>query len=92
MAAGFRACKSSTKHYRNMFRWTSPGSFLGLRNGMNLAPMANAMAGPNMNPLASIPEESQQKSEQTLELAPLGNSHRTEQDSCHIQIKRVQYR
>lgn len=41
----------------NFFKGTSPGSFLGLRKGMNLAPMANAIAGPNINPLASIPEE-----------------------------------
>jgi hypothetical protein len=48
--------------YRNEFRiktkhvqGISPGSFLGLRRGMNLAPIANAIAGPNMKPLASIP-------------------------------------
>lgn len=33
-----------------------PGNFLGLRKGTNFAPIANAIAGPNMNPLASTPE------------------------------------
>jgi len=32
-----------------------PGSFRGLRKGTNFAPMPNAIEGPNMNPLASIP-------------------------------------
>ena len=32
-----------------------PGSFPGFLNGTNFAPMARAMGGPNMNPLASIP-------------------------------------
>lgn len=43
--------KSKQKHVEGV----SPGSFLGLRKGMNLAPIANATAGPNMKPLASIP-------------------------------------
>ena len=34
---------------------TIPGNFLGLRRGTNFAPIANAIAGPNINPLASTP-------------------------------------
>lgn len=36
-------------------RMAVPGNFLGLRKGINFAPIANAIGGPNMNPLASIP-------------------------------------
>lgn len=36
-----------------------PGSFPGLRNGTNFAPIAKAIDGPNMNPLASIPTKKQ---------------------------------
>jgi len=36
-------------------RFFLPGSFLGLRIGTNLAPMASAIGGPNMNPRDSIP-------------------------------------
>lgn len=32
-----------------------PGSFLGFLKGTNFAPIANAMGGPKMKPLASIP-------------------------------------
>ena len=32
-----------------------PGNFPGLRKGTNLAPIANAIEGPNINPLASTP-------------------------------------
>lgn len=32
-----------------------PGNFLGFLKGTNLAPIANAMGGPNIKPRASIP-------------------------------------
>lgn len=32
-----------------------PGNLLGLRRGTNLAPIANAIEGPNRKPLASTP-------------------------------------
>jgi hypothetical protein len=32
-----------------------PGSFLGFLMGTNLAPIANAIGGPKMKPLASTP-------------------------------------
>lgn len=34
---------------------SSPGNFLGFLNGTNFAPMAKAIGGPNIKPLASIP-------------------------------------
>jgi hypothetical protein len=39
------------KHPTNL-----PGNFLGFLIGTNFAPMANAMGGPKMNPLASTPD------------------------------------
>jgi hypothetical protein len=33
-----------------------PGNFFGFLIGTNFAPMANAMGGPKMNPLASTPD------------------------------------
>jgi len=33
-----------------------PGNFPGLHNGTNFAPIAKAIEGPNMNPLASTPK------------------------------------
>lgn len=33
-----------------------PGNFFGFLRGTNLAPIANAMGGPNIKPRASIPE------------------------------------
>ena len=38
-----------------MNRNVVPGSLRGLRKGTNFAPMPNATAEPNTNPLASIP-------------------------------------
>jgi hypothetical protein len=35
-----------------------PGNFRGFLKGINLAPMARAMGGPKINPLASIPRTS----------------------------------
>jgi len=32
-----------------------PGNFFGFLNGTNFAPIANAMGGPKIKPLASIP-------------------------------------
>lgn len=32
-----------------------PGNFLGFLSGTNFAPIANAIGGPNMKPLASTP-------------------------------------
>jgi hypothetical protein len=34
-----------------------PGNFLGFLKGTNFAPIAKAIAGPNMNPLASTPTQ-----------------------------------
>jgi len=34
-----------------------PGNFLGFRKGTNFAPIAKAIGGPNMNPLASTPKQ-----------------------------------
>lgn len=33
-----------------------PGNFFGFLRGINLAPIANAMGGPNIKPRASIPD------------------------------------
>lgn len=35
-----------------------PGNLLGFLMGTNFAPIANAIGGPNIKPLASIPAES----------------------------------
>lgn len=35
-----------------------PGNFLGFLMGTNFAPIASAIGGPNMNPLASTPAHS----------------------------------
>ena len=34
-----------------------PGNFFGFLKGTNLAPIAKAIGGPKINPLASIPEK-----------------------------------
>lgn len=36
-----------------------PGNFFGFLNGTNFAPIASAIGGPNIKPLASIPEINQ---------------------------------
>jgi len=51
----------------------SPGSFLGLRSGMNLAPIANAIARPNMKPLASIPGGNKKQVSELVVLQMLTN-------------------
>lgn len=74
-------------------RWKLPGSFLGFLNGTNFAPMAKAIGGPNIKPLASIPAQRkrQKKKKRHLHISKHVSRDKLVQTSLILNIETDSY-
>lgn len=73
-------------------RWKLPGSFLGFLKGTNFAPMAKAIGGPNIKPLASIPaQRKRQKKKRHPHISKHVSRDKLVQTSLILNIKSDSY-